>query len=64
MKGYWNFTNNAIGVVAFYLSHNKITEIKTENFGTAISVASLILAIATIYLMRRIHKKNSRDLFA
>ena len=59
-----HFTNNAIGVVAFYLSHNKITEIKTENFGTVISVASLVLAIATIYLMRRIHKKYSRDLFA
>ena len=58
-----HFTNNAIAVVAFYLSHNKIIDIKTENFGTAISVASLALAIATIYIMRRIYIKKTVEIY-
>lgn len=53
-----HFINNAIGVIAYYLSHNKILEIPTENFAPSTGLISLVVLATIFFLINKYYSKK------
>lgn len=53
-----HFTNNAIGVITYYLKYNKIVEIQTENFSLAIGLISLSVFAALFFSLSKYYTKK------
>lgn len=53
-----HFVNNAIGVIAYYLNHNKILEIPTENFAISTGLISLVVFATVFFLINKYYSKK------
>ena len=48
-----HFTNNAIGIVGFYLNHNSIVGVETDHFSYSIGIFSLFASLLILFLIKK-----------